>query len=106
MSEIKTPNFRLSTCIEASTGHQYVFTDRRTGTTIYFDQVRVFDPPVNSVKLKRFKGDRVTRAGHIKSPEDLPDVIIEGLEAISKNDSFPSTDVVVSADAADLEVTA
>lgn len=106
MSEIKTPNWRLSTVAEVSTGHQYQITDRRTGMVLYFDQVRVWKGGMSKVKFKRFKGDRATRAGKIRDLNDLPEVIVDALVEISETDSFPSTDVVVSADNVDVEVTA
>jgi hypothetical protein len=87
MVEIKTLNWRLSSVSPVSTGHEYQLTDRRTGTTIYFDDVRVWDGGLQRVCLKR-KNERVksgtSRGARFDNTEQFPTVILDALKQLDK----------------------
>jgi hypothetical protein len=83
MTEIKTPNWRLSNVSPQSTGHHYQLKDRRTSQVVYFDSVTVFDGGLNEVKLYRDhhphgEGDR-SRAGILHEPDQLPTIMHDAL---------------------------
>lgn len=86
MSEIKIPNWRLSSVAQASTGHHYQITDRRTEHVMYFDNVRVFDGgQVDQVKFYREDddmGEYGARAGRIRNTEQFPTVILDALKTL------------------------
>ncbi|WP_226041239.1 hypothetical protein [Natrinema sp. DC36] len=92
MSEIKTPNFRLTTCMPVSTGHHYCFKDRRTDMVVYFDEVKVYDGVVDQIKFYDSNGDR---AGHIDDIDPLPQIVIDTLEHIEEHDEFLKTASIV-----------
>jgi len=83
MAEIKTPNWRLSSVAFRSTGHQYQLTDRRTGTVVYFDSVKVYDGNLSKVCLKR-DNERMkcgeSRAAKFDNTEQFPAVILDALK--------------------------
>lgn len=91
--EVKTPNWRLSSCITASTGHHFLIDNRGEGTLTYFDSVRVFGGVVDRVKLYRSDESRDSgrsRAGAVR-PSDLPSTVLAGLLHIEEHGRLPDT---------------
>lgn len=90
MSEVKTRNFRLSPCIETSTGHKFVFVDYRTDMTIYFNECKVYRT-LGEVHLKNDAG----RAGWIKNAADLPPCLVAEFEHIEEFGEMRKRDHIV-----------
>jgi hypothetical protein len=101
MAEIKTPNWRLSSCAPTSTGNHYLIKDRRTNNVTYFDTVRVYDGGlVNEVKL--YHNDEPmpsgrSRAGIIRNTEQFDTVILDALKALENGDTITSLGTRVEA---------
>lgn len=86
MTEIKTPNWRISSVARASTGHSYQITDRRTGSVTYFDNVTVYEN-IGEIKLYREDEDMGTngaRAGIIRDLDNVPTVILDALKQLEE----------------------
>jgi len=86
MTEIKTPNWRLSSVAPQSTGHRYQITDRRTGQVTYFDSVKVYDGGLSKVNLYRDDDDmgkNGARAARFKDTDQFPTVILDALKHLA-----------------------
>jgi hypothetical protein len=87
MTEIKTPNWRLASVSPQSTGHQYKITDRRTGQSVYFDNVIVRQGCFDEVTLWRDDeegGQNGVKAGKFDNTEQFPEVILDALKHLEE----------------------
>jgi len=92
MRSLKTPNWTLSPCSPASTGHKYYVKNESTGLLTYFDTCKVYDGVVDEIKLSR-KDETMesgkSRAGKIRYVDEKPDILINWLKYIEQHDTLP-----------------